>query len=134
MSPSYVTNCVICIFSVLAQSSRPGAPATSSRSRRGSASANRSAGTGTWIARYYVGQSAYETTALGLADDQTAADKVKVFDYWQAQEKARAWGERQRLIQNGVIQAGPYSVGDVTRDYLEALDAEKGPRAKRNAK
>lgn len=93
----------------------------------------RGPGAGTWIVRHYRGDGAYETAPLGLADDQTPADNVKVFDYWQAQEKARAWGERQRLIQSGAVHAGPYRVADAARDYLEALAAEKGPSARRNA-
>src|SRR5262249_47014013 len=74
------------------------------------------------------------TIALGLADDLTNADNVKVCDYWQAQERARNWGERERLIQSGILHAGPYSVADAARDYLDALRAEKGPAAERNAK
>jgi hypothetical protein len=36
---------------------------------------------GTWIARRYRGAGAYDTIALGVADDTTEADHIKIFDY-----------------------------------------------------
>jgi integrase len=89
---------------------------------------------GSWVASYYRGASGYETTALGAADDTVEADGVKVFDYWQAQEKARGWGERQRLIASGAMRAGPYSVADAVGDYLSEIAAEKKPVSVRGAR
>src|SRR5262249_50833231 len=41
----------------------------------------RGATAGTWIGRRYLGNGSYETDPLGLADDTTEADEVKVLDY-----------------------------------------------------
>jgi hypothetical protein len=46
---------------------------------------------------------------------------------------ARAWDEKQHLIDEGMVRGGPYTVGDAVRDYLEAI-AEKGPKSERTAK
>src|SRR3954470_24549657 len=61
---------------------------------------------GSWIARCYRGAGVYATEALGMADDTLHADGIKVLDYWQAQERARGWGERQRVIGWGVVREG----------------------------
>jgi integrase len=89
---------------------------------------------GTWIGRRYRGDGCYNTVALGLADDLTDADGSKVFDFWQAQGAARQWAEKQRLIDEGMIRDGPYTVADAVHDYLDAVRAEKGPAAERRAK
>lgn len=89
---------------------------------------------GTWIGRRYRGGSVYDTTALGLADDLTDADGIKVFDFWQAQTAARRWAEQQRLIDEGMVRGGPYTVANAVDDYLAAIRAEKGPSAERNAR
>jgi hypothetical protein len=65
---------------------------------------------GSWIARCYRGASVYATEALGIADDTLEADGVKVLDYWQAQEHAWRWGERQRLIAEAMLRDGSYTV------------------------
>jgi integrase len=89
---------------------------------------------GSWVARCYRGAGAYATEALGVADDTLEADGVKVLDYWQAQEHARRWGERQRLIAEGMVREGTYSVADAVADYLAEIAAEKRPTSVRNAK
>jgi integrase len=89
---------------------------------------------GSWIARFYLGSGAYETTAIGAADDTVDADGVKVFDYWQAQEQTRQWGERQRLIAAGSLRKGAYTVKDAVTDYLAEIKAEKKPAAVQGAK
>jgi hypothetical protein len=94
----------------------------------------RGSAAGTWIGRRYRGGGAYDTVALGLADDQTDANGSKVFDFWQAQVAARHWAEKQRLIDEGIVRSGPYAVADALRDYLDAVRAEKGPAAERSAK
>ena len=94
----------------------------------------RGAVSGSWIARYYRGAQSYDTTAIGLADDTIDADGVKVFDYWQAQDQARQWGERQRLIAAGSLRKGTYTVNDAVTDYLTEIKAEKKPAAVQGAK
>ena len=68
-----------------------------------------------------------------MADDLTDADGSKIFDFWQAQGAARQWAEKQRLIDEGMVRGGPYTVADAVHDYLDAVRAEKGPRAERGA-
>jgi integrase len=94
----------------------------------------RGAVAGSWIARCYRGAGVYATAALGIADDTVDADAVKVLDYWQAQEHARRWGERQRLIAEGRLREGSYTVADAVTDYLAEITAEKTPAAVRGAK
>jgi integrase len=89
---------------------------------------------GSWIARCYRGAGVYATEALGIADDTVEADGVKVLDYWQAQEHARAWGKCQRLIAEGMLREGTYSVADAVTDYLAEIKAEKSPAALQGAK
>ena len=89
---------------------------------------------GSWIARCYRGAGIYGTEAVGVADDTLDADGVKVLDYWQAQEHARRWGERQRLIAEGMVREGSYSVADAVKDYLAEITAEKSPTVVRGAK
>src|SRR6266850_4037469 len=89
---------------------------------------------GSWIARCYRGAGIYGTEAVGVADDTLDADGVKVLDYWQAQEHARRWGERQRLIVEGMVRDGAYTVADAVTDYLSEITAEKSPTAVRGAK
>jgi integrase len=94
----------------------------------------RGAVAGSWIASYYRGTQGYDTSAIGAADDTVEADGIRVLDYWQAQEHARRWGERQRLVAAGAVRAGPYSVADAVRDYLSEVAAEKKPVAVQGAK
>jgi integrase len=94
----------------------------------------RGAVAGSWSASYYRGANGYDTSAIGAADDTLEADGVKVLDYWQAQEHARRWGERQRLAAAGAVRVGSYSVADAVRDYLLEIAAEKKPVAVQGAK
>jgi hypothetical protein len=94
---------------------------------------NRS-GSGTWIGRRYLGARNYETAALGSADDTTAADNVAVFDFWQAQDALRRWGERGRLADHGIVRSGPYTVRMAIEDYLAEIGVEKKPSALRSAR
>jgi integrase len=94
----------------------------------------RGAVSGSWVASFYRGTKGYDTEAIGAADDTTDADGVTVFDYWQAQDYARKWAERQRLIAAGIIRSGPYTVADAISDYLVEAAAEKKPTAVQGAK
>jgi len=91
-------------------------------------------GAGTWIARRYRGSGQYETTALGVADDTTAADNLAVFDFWQAQDALRRWGERGRLADHGIVRTGPYTVGAAVADYLAEIAVEKRASARKAAR
>src|SRR5450755_2151680 len=73
---------------------------------------------GSWIARHYRGNGVYGTDAIGAADDTLEADGVTVLDYWQAQEHAKRWADRQRQIAEGRLRNGPYMVADAVKDYL----------------
>jgi integrase len=88
----------------------------------------RGAAAGSWIARRYR-NGVYETDALGIADDTLAADGIKVLNFWQAQDAAKRWAERQRQIDAGVMRSGPYKVRDAIADYLEEIRSEKKPEA-----
>ena len=89
---------------------------------------------GSWVVRCYRGAGVYATEALGIADDTLEADGVKVLNYWQAQEHARRWGERQRLIAEGMLRDGSYTVFNAVTDYLAEIQAEKRPEAVQGAK
>jgi integrase len=89
---------------------------------------------GSWIAGHYRGNGVYATEAIGAADDTLDADGVRVFNYWQAQEHARRWADRQRQIAEGRLRDGPYTVADAVKDYLGEIAAEKSPAAVQGAK
>ena len=93
----------------------------------------RGAVAGSWLVRYYRGAQAYDTSPIGAADDTIDADGITVFDYWQAQDQARRWGERQRLIAAGGLRKGAYTVKDAVTDYLVEIKAEKKPAAVKGA-
>ena len=75
---------------------------------------------GTWVARHYVGEQSYQVQKLGVADDMSDADGVKVLDFWQAQEAARkAMVER---VHRAHGKHGPITVGDAMDEYLAFLE------------
>jgi integrase len=94
----------------------------------------RGATAGSWIAGHYCGNGVYATEAIGAADDTLNADGINVFDYWQAQERARQWVNRQQQIAEGRLREGPYTVADAVKDYLDELAAERSPTAVQGAK
>lgn len=51
---------------------------------------------GTWVARKSDGKGGNWTKAIGIADDFDDADGTAVFDYWQAQDRARTVGRLGR--------------------------------------
>src|SRR5882757_2412471 len=89
---------------------------------------------GSWIARHYRGGGAYANEAIGAADDTLEADGVSVLDYWQAQEHAKRWADRQRQIAEGRLRDGAYTVADAVKDYLIEIAAEKSATAVQGAK
>jgi integrase len=94
----------------------------------------RGAVSGSWLASLYRGPKGYDTKAVGAADDTVDADGTTVFDYWQAQDQARKWAERERLVAAGALRSGPYTVADAVGDYLSNMAAEKKPVAVQGAK
>jgi len=50
----------------------------------------RNATAGTWVVRVADGKGANWTKAIGLADDYDEANESTIFDYWQAQDRAKA--------------------------------------------
>jgi len=77
---------------------------------------NKKAG-GVWIARIYAGNGKYTHETIGVADDIQDANGIDVFDYAQAQEKARKWFNQFAHKQAG-IHYGPYTVQMAVDDYL----------------
>jgi integrase len=84
---------------------------------------------GTWIGRRHLGGVDYATTNIGIADDTTEADGVKVLDFWQAQEVLRRWGEAGRLSDRGIVRKGPYTVRSAIEDYMSQISVEKSGTA-----
>ena len=57
----------------------------------------RGAVAGSWIAGHYRGEWRFTPRKPSAPPmTQLEADGVHVFDYWQAQEQARRWADRQR--------------------------------------
>src|SRR5262245_63473604 len=84
-------------------------------------------GSGSWIARRYIGQGSYQERSLGSADDFMDADGDAIKSFSQAQEEARVWwqGECRRDLGLGG-NAGPYTVRTACEDYLKHYAAEGG--------
>jgi integrase len=84
-------------------------------------------GGGTWIARFRDDEGKQHYQALGGADDYRDADGISVFDFGQAQHKARAFFERRAREIAHDIPAGKYTVADALTDYFAAR-RRKGSR------
>lgn len=76
---------------------------------------------GYWIARIRLGES-FKMQSIGTADDTLDADGVDVFDFFQAQEKAREWFEHANRIAKG-IGVAKYTVNHALDDYMDYLEA-----------
>jgi integrase len=77
---------------------------------------------GTWWARHYVGNQAYEVESVGAADDLSDADGVAILDYWQAQARARELMVRRAHAAAG--KTGPFTVAQAMEDYFQHLATE----------
>ena len=73
-----------------------------------------------WVARHRPAGRAggYSKVTLGEVDDFADADGVRVLDYRQAQDAARAW---LRTIEGGAAVKASYTVGDALDDYIKAF-------------
>ncbi|MDP4024035.1 site-specific integrase [Methylobacterium sp. NEAU 140] len=82
---------------------------------------------GVWRARRYVDGRYLETT-LGVADDETDADGVKVLTFRHALAAARSWWQAEERRELGAPEqrAGPYTVGAALDDYLSHYVAKGG--------
>jgi integrase len=82
---------------------------------------------GSWIGRRYVGEGAYETERLGIADDGREADGRTVLTFAQAQAKAREWATRQARKDAGVEDdAVPWTVKQAVEHYLTDYSVRGG--------
>lgn len=89
----------------------------------------RAANGGTWVARFRDDAGKQHYLALGAADDARDADKLTVFDFAQAQERARDFFTRKarELAGDAAPDDGPLTVAKA----LEAYFAERStPGAK----
>ncbi|TQE98167.1 MAG: site-specific integrase [Spiribacter salinus] len=77
---------------------------------------------GRWVVRWYAGDGQYRTKTIGTADDSADADGVSVFDFRQAQEKARELSTELAANKQGV-RLGPYTVADALDDYFRGRDS-----------
>jgi integrase len=76
-------------------------------------------GSGSWVARRFVGEGRYLETKVGTADDLQDADGVALRSFTQAQEAARDWWRReQRKALGHGPGDGPYTVGRALEDYF----------------
>jgi integrase len=76
---------------------------------------------GTWVARHYIGDGAYMVERIGVADDTSDADGIKIFSFMQAQDRARAHMVRRAKSAAGI--AGPLTVQAAVDAYLQILEA-----------
>lgn len=80
---------------------------------------------GMWSGRAFLrdrtGAKRYYKTVFGIADDVRDADGIELLSFSQAQTKARAWHTEMSRRAAGLEpeDAGPYTVGDAIRDYLD---------------
>ena len=78
---------------------------------------------GSWSARHYIGKQQYEIEAIGTADDFSDADGVVIFDFWQAQNEARARMVSRARQAHG--KTGPLTVREAVEEYLGFLETNR---------
>jgi hypothetical protein len=89
---------------------------------------------GQWLVRIAdpTAGGGYRQASIGRADDTLKADGADVFDYRQAEGKARDWIARQHRIRAGMEPepaskaAKPYTVEEAVADYLAEFAARGG--------
>jgi integrase len=89
---------------------------------------------GTWIGRRYVGNQRYETTSLGVADDdpRLPSDGKTVLEFDQAQRAALSWADKRHAAERSAADLAPtvrraietYVAGRKARDPKAGGDAE----------
>jgi hypothetical protein len=76
-------------------------------------------GSGSWVARRFVGDGRYLETRLSAADDFQEGDGDTVHTFHEAQAAARKWHQLEGRKARGLSENhGPYTVEDACRDYL----------------
>jgi len=75
---------------------------------------------GTWVVRVADGRGGNWTKAIGIADDLDDSDGIRIFDFWQAQDKARALGRADISRGEAITTAKPVTV----RQALAAYEAD----------
>ena len=83
----------------------------------------RSAGGGTWVARYYIGAQRYATEAIGTADDLSDTDGVTILSFAQAQTVTRKRMSERGHDEAGI--AGPLTVREAVEQYLGWLETKR---------
>ena len=89
-----------------------------------------------WLARLHDDETGRRLQEkIGKADDTLDADGLTVLSFPQAQAKVREWAAvKAREMSGEVPSAGPYTVADAIRDYLNWFDRHrKGCEATRFA-
>ncbi len=82
-------------------------------------------GAGTWQGRKLIG-GRYRFTTIGLADDYETADNRRVYGWAEAQSAVRGWAHARAV-------AGPLSIAECVRLYVEDLRLRRGDRAAKAA-
>ncbi len=85
---------------------------------------------GKWVVRIGTGFDEYRVKTIGIADDVSDADGVRVLDWKQAQNKARKCCNEEARKAAGKEPAGPYSVKDTLKDYMADYEGRGGKHAK----
>jgi integrase len=76
-------------------------------------------GSGSWVARRFVGNGRYLETRLSAADDFQEGDGDTVHSFDAAQAAARKWNRLECRKARGLSgRDGPYTVEDACRDYV----------------
>ncbi|MCH8036155.1 MAG: site-specific integrase, partial [Proteobacteria bacterium] len=81
---------------------------------------------GTWVAKHYTSDTGRRFNSLGTADDVADADGANVFDFAQAQERARAWFAQVAREDVGEKPAGPCTVRRAIEEYLDDYKVRSG--------
>ena len=82
---------------------------------------------GAWLARLHDDETGRRLQEkIGKADDTLDADGLTVLSFPQAQAKVREWAAvKAREMSGEVPSAGPYTVADAIRDYLNWFDRHR---------
>ena len=75
-------------------------------------------GYGCWQVRIFDRRNGYSFQTLGKADDFQDANSLDVFDFFQAQEKARQVAN-QKAAENAGVRLKPITVAEAAADYLQ---------------
>jgi integrase len=85
------------------------------------------ASAGTWVARFYAGDQTYQVESLGIADDKSDADGIKVLTFWQACDRARERMAARVKTADGTT-AAPLTVQEVVEAYVAERDRRDSRR------